>query len=457
MFKTINKYIKSKLPKTIFYRFVLIVLLPLFLMQIAFFIIFFNRYWDTTLTQNIDLLSNEIFILNTKYDELYSQNINKNIIIDKLNIFTNNKINFIKNTDISNNTNYNDYFIKTPLKQLTNKLQTLNINNINLYKTSNEYYNIEIEKEDGFLVFTIQKDRIFIKRIDLILFWNITAFCIISTIALLFIKNQVRSIKKLEKFANDFSYLEKDNSNFKPTGAKEIREMGEAFIKLVKRIRQLIFTRTTMLAQISHDLRTPLTRMKLQAEFIEDEETANFFKQDLEEMEKMINEYLLFAKGEMENDFKQVNIQNFFNEIINDYKRGGYIININYNLKIRGTYLKIDSFKRCINNLINNALKYYKKNITIKVKTTKNTMIINIEDDGCGIPEEFINKVKVPFFKINKNEKSKNVGLGLSIVQNVINMHKGKIIFKESKDFGGLNVELNIPIIKNKRSLYNVK
>ena len=212
-----------------------------------------------------------------------------------------------------------------------------------------------------------------------------------------------------------------------------------------------------MLAQISHDLRTPLTRMKLQVEFIEDEETANFFKQDLEEMEKMINEYFLFAKGEMENDFKQVNIQNFFDEIINDYKRSGYIININYNLKIKGTYLKIDSFKRCINNLINNALKYYKKNITSKVKTTKNTMIINIEDDGCGIPEEFINKVKVPFFKINKNEKSKNVGLGLSIVQNVINMHKGKIIFKESKDFGGLNVELNIPIIKNKRSLYNVK
>ena len=130
---------------------------------------------------------------------------------------------------------------------------------------------------------------------------------------------------------------------------------------------------------------------------------------------------------------------------------------INYNLKIKGTYLKMDSFKRCINNLINNALKYYKKNITIKVKTTKNTMIINIEDDGCGIPEEFVNKVKIPFFKVNKDEKCKNVGLGLSIVQNVVNMHRGKIIFKESKDFGGLNVELNIPIIKNKRSLHNAK
>ena len=457
MFRKVNRYIRSKLPKTIFYRFVLIVLLPLFLMQLAYFVIFFNRYYNTTLEQNISLLTNEIFILNARYEKLIQENNDKNTILAELNIFADIKINFIDKININNNKKHIDYFTKNYLKNLINELYILDIGNVNLHKISSNYYNIEIEKEDGFLVFTIQKDRIFIKRIDLILFWNITAFCIISTIALLFIKNQVRSIKKLEKFANDFSYLEKDNSNFKPTGAKEIREMGEAFIKLVKRIRQLISTRTTMLAQISHDLRTPLTRMKLQAEFIEDEETAKFFKQDLEEMEKMINEYLLFAKGEMENDFKQVNIQSFFNEIINDYKRSGYIININYNLKIKGTYLKVDSFKRCINNLINNALKYYKKNIIIKVKTTKNTMIINVEDDGCGIPEEFIDKVKTPFFKINKNEKCKNVGLGLSIVQNVVNMHRGKIIFKESKDFGGLNVELNIPIIKNKRSLNNVK
>ena len=457
MFRKVNRYIRSKLPKTIFYRFVLIVLLPLFLMQLACFVIFFNRYYNTTLEQNISLLTDEIFILNAKYEKLIQENNDKSIILAELNIFADIRINFIDKTNINNNKKHIDYFTKNYLKNLIKELYVLNIGNINLDKVSSNYYNIEIEKEDGFLVFTIQKDRIFIKRIDLILFWNITAFCIISTIALLFIKNQVRSIKKLEKFANDFSYLEKDNGNFKPTGAKEIREMGEAFIKLVKRIRQLISTRTTMLAQISHDLRTPLTRMKLQAEFIEDEETAKFFKQDLEEMEKMINEYLLFAKGEMENDFKQVNIQNFFDEIINDYKRSGYIINIDYNLKIKGTYLKIDSFKRCINNLINNALKYYKKNITIKVKTTKNSMIINIEDDGCGIPEEFVNKVKIPFFKVNKDEKCKNVGLGLSIVQNVVNMHRGKIIFKESKDLGGLNVELNIPIIKNKRSLYNAK
>ena len=457
MFRKVNRYIRSKLPKTIFYRFVLIVLLPLFLMQLACFVIFFNRYYNTTLEQNISLLTDEIFILNAKYEKLIQENNDKSIILAELNIFADIRINFIDKTNINNNKKHIDYFTKNYLKNLIKELYVLNIGNINLDKVSSNYYNIEIEKEDGFLVFTIQKDRIFIKRIDLILFWNITAFCIISTVALLFIKNQVKSIKKLEKFANDFSYLEKDNGNFKPTGAKEIREMGEAFIKLVKRIRQLISTRTTMLAQISHDLRTPLTRMKLQVEFIEDEETANFFKQDLEEMEKMINEYLLFAKGEMENDFKQVNIQNFFDEIINDYKRSGYIINIDYNLKIKGTYLKIDSFKRCINNLINNALKYYKKNITIKVKTTKNTMIINVEDDGCGIPEEFIDKVKTPFFKVNKNDKSKNVGLGLSIVQNIINMHRGKIIFKESKDLGGLNVELNIPIIKNKRSLYNVK
>ena len=240
MFRKVNRYIRSKLPKTIFYRFVLMVLLPLFLMQLSCFIIFFNRYYNTTLEQNINLLTNEIFILNSRYEKLNQETNNKDIILAELNIFADIKINFVDKIDIQNDKKHIDYFTKNYLKSLINELYILNIGNINLHKISSNYYNIEIEKEDGFLIFTIQKDRIFIKRVDLILFWNITAFCIISAVALLFIKNQVKSIKKLEKFANDFSYLEKDNSNFKPTGAKEIREMGEAFIKLVKRIRQLI-------------------------------------------------------------------------------------------------------------------------------------------------------------------------------------------------------------------------
>ena len=146
--------------------------------------------------------------------------------------------------------------------------------------------------------------------------------------------------------------------------------------------------------------------------------------------------------------FKKVDIKLFFDSIISDYKRSNYSISINYNLKKKYVYIKEDSFKRCINNLINNSLRYYKKNINITVKTNSNNMIINVEDDGCGISKEFLNKVKIPFYKLNK-ESSKNMGLGLSIVQNIVNIHRGKMFFKNSS-LGGLNVELIIPIKERK-------
>lgn len=449
MFKKVNRFFRNKLPKSIFYRFLLIVLMPMLLMQLVFFYIFFNRYWASTSRQNVDILVTEIFILNNRFDEFALKNKNY-YAVDELNIFSNIKIYFTENKKLDKLTTYdnNNHLFFNPIKQLKNELYILNLGNINIYKENNDHYIVDIEKNDGVLTFEIKNDRIFIKRVDLIIFWNLVAFFTISGISLIFLKNQLRSIEKLKDFANDFSYLEKDNTNFKPTGAKEIREMGSAFINVVHKMKQLMNNRTTMLAQISHDLRTPLTRMKLQVEFIEDEDMSKSFKQDLEEMEKMINEYLLFAKGENTEKFKRIKVKTFFDNIINDYKKNNYNINIIYNLKKSFVFIKQDSLKRCINNLINNSLRYYKNKIVINVKTNTNTMVINVEDDGCGISKEFLNKVKTPYYKIESGNNI-NMGLGLSIVQSIVNIHKGKMFFKTSS-LGGLNVELVIPIKERK-------
>lgn len=451
-----RQYLKSKLPKTILYRFVLIVLLPLFLMQFVYFSIFFNRYWNTTLNKNISIITDEILGINEIYNELQLKYRDREIIINKLNIFKNIIVNLSDRQNSEQHVNSNWLIIvNKPIKNFIEKLNNLDIGEITFYKKNNDFYSLEINKNDVILSFLIHKDRIFVKRMDLIIFWNLLSFFIVSFIAIIFIRNQVRSIKALEKFANDFSYLEKSNDNFKPKGAKEIREVGNAFMKLIKRFKQLISTRTTMLAQISHDLRTPLARIKLQMEFIDDKEIVEFFRQNIEEMEKMINEYLLFAKGEIENDFKQVNIKNFFDKIVEDYKKNGYNIGISYNLHSKITYLKVDSFRRCINNLVNNALNYKKNIVHISIKTNKQFLIINVEDDGNGIPDKFIDKVKNPFFTLNNN--CNNVGLGLSIVKNIVSIHRGRMFFKKSTSYNGLNVELNIPIFKNKKSVKNVR
>jgi two-component system osmolarity sensor histidine kinase EnvZ len=425
-------------------------LLPMFFTQTISLYVFFHRYFNRTAKQNIEILSTEIFILNDEYNKRINEKYDINSLLSNLNIFTDVKIKFVKKDFVKSDdfVNYN-FILKNPLKQLQNKLDTLDIGEINIHRNGN-IFDIELKKEDGVLIFTVHKSRIFVQRFDLIIFWNIFPFFIIGFVTLLFIKNQIKSINKLKTFANEFSYLEKDNNSFRPTGAREIREMGIAFINMTRKIKKFLNMRTTMLAQISHDMRTPLTRMKLQTEFIDDENISIFFKQDLEEMEKMINEYLLFARGENENDYNKIEIKTFFDNILLDYKRSNYnSIKIIYDLSEEDMYIKIDSFKRCINNLINNSLKYYRKNIEITVKTTNTTLGITIEDDGEGIPEEFFDKVKMAFYK-QKECGNDGIGLGLFIVQNIVNMHKGKIYFGKSDRFGGLSVKLDIPIINYK-------
>jgi two-component system osmolarity sensor histidine kinase EnvZ len=414
------------------------------LIQTTSVYIFCQRFLNRTIRQNTEVLGAEIFALNSEYEERG---------IDKLSIFADIEASFTERQTIGSKNlveyrPYNNLVFDNPLRLLENKLFILNIGKIRLYRYNKSSYNIEIEKDGGVLTFTVAKNRIFIKRFDLIVFWNILSFLALGCITVLFMKNQIRSINKLKTFANEFSYLEKENSNFKPTGAREIREMGIAFINVIKKMKHLTNMRTTMLAQISHDLRTPLTRMKLQVEFIEDESVAGFFRKDLEEMEKLINEYLLFAKGENENDYKNVIIKEFFDNVCGDYRRSGYKnVKIIYDLGIKTVNLKIDSFRRCINNLINNSLKYCRKNIEIYVKSANDQLTVLVEDDGNGVSDEFLSKIKLPFYGTNKNN---GFGLGLSIVQNVVNMHRGKIYFSRSNKLGGLSVKLEIPII-NKR------
>lgn len=451
MFRKISSKIKKIFPSSLFYRFILMAIIPMFLIQMISLYIFFERYWDKTTRNNISTLLNEIKTISYKYDKCTEIGCNKKYLIDNFNVFDKMNIVFKENSNIEelliNRKKYKKILVFKPKDYLKSVLYNSNIGKFNLRDIDN-YYTISLFKEDGILEFMVKKSSLIISKVNLIIFWNTLSFLIISYIAFLFVRNQAKSIEKLKDFANDFSYLEKDNTNFKPTGADEIREVGFAFLNVMKKLKNLINARTTMLAQISHDLRTPLTRMKLQVEFIEDEETAKFFKQDMEEMEKMINEYLLFAKGDIDGSCNFVNIKTFFSSIINDYKRSKYKnINIYYDLKMEEIYIKEDSFRRCINNIINNSLRYRNRQTSIFVKTSNNNLIVEVEDDGDGLPKWMFKKIKKPFFG-TKNKNNNNIGLGLSIVQHVVDMHGGKVYFTNSKKLGGLSVNIIIPIIK---------
>ena len=431
----------------------LMVLLPMFLLQLASFYIFSQRYWDRVSRSNIDNLIKEIVDIEEKYKKCLEPKCSRYKFLININLSKRMEVSITNNNTEENRINFKDYkkyIIFRPTAYLKSKLKNTDLFVVDFSNESNNY-KISILADKDILMFSINKNYIIVSRINLMVFWNVLAFLIIGFVSYFFVKNQVKSIKNLKDFSNDFSYLEKDNLDFKPTGADEIREVGFAFLNLVKKMKSLILSRTTMLAQISHDLRTPVTRMKLQTELLDDSEIAGFFKQDLSEMEKMINEYLSFAKGEIIGNYELTNIIDFFDEIIFEYKRSGYKnIRAFYDIQDKNVYIRKDLFKRCINNLINNSLRYRVSNIHINVKTRKTRLIVAVEDDGSGLSTDLLKKIKKSYYHhVNKDSKRNSTGLGLSIVEHIIDMHNGKIHFTKSRKLGGLCVILLIPIKNN--------
>lgn len=444
-----NKF-KKYYPKTILLRFILIITIPLVLSQLIYVYVFFERYFDKNNYRASELLVQEICIINNEFDREYFLNADEKYIIDNLQNLSTSKVSFIN----SNNLNLDENLIKKSDEKffkfnsknyLVKLLSELKNNDIYLIEGNKGNYEVFIRKYNGFLNIKLDKNRIVPVSPKLLLFLTIFSSTTLIIISCMFMKNQIKSIKNLTKTMTDFSLLDKDNEYFIPKGASEIREMGQAFLKMQKEIKKYVNSRTIMLAEISHDLRTPLTRMNLETEFIEDCEIKKDLKEDIDEMQKMINEYLMFAKDENGDVFEETNIVNFFNSIIKDYKRSGYTnITLETDITVQKIKIKKDLFKRALNNIINNSLKYAKK-IFISVTSNNNGLFISLEDNGSGVSEEMYNKITKPFFRLNKESKENNVGLGLAITKNIVYKHKGKISFGKSKRLGGFMVEINIP------------
>ncbi len=261
-------------------------------------------------------------------------------------------------------------------------------------------------------------------------------------ISLIFLKNQTRPITNLARAAERFGKGDKIEE-FKPSGALEIRQAGHEFNKMRKRILRHLNQRTEMLSGISHDLRTPLTRMKLQIAFIKDKDLAKKLAEDINEMEKMLNEYLQFTSSSYIEKDEMFNLSELIDQIVNKYN--------NQNIKkdlIPKAYIngRKNLINRCLNNIIDNALKYGNK-FEIKLYKENTNLLIMIDDDGPGITKKEHENVFKPFYKIDKSraESKSSVGLGLSIASDIVRSHGGNIVLDKSK-MNGLRVKIFLPV-----------
>ena len=261
-------------------------------------------------------------------------------------------------------------------------------------------------------------------------------------IAIIFLKNQTRPIVNLAKAAEKFGKGE-FIKEFRPSGAREIRQAAYEFDKMRKRITIHLNQRSEMLSGISHDLRTPLTRLKLQLALLKQQDLAKKMSGDIDEMERILNEYLEFAKYQKNEETETVNLNNIIKDVIKKYENKQINVSVEENLEINA---RPNSIKRCLFNLMDNGLSYGKK-VEIFAKKTTNDIIIFVDDDGPGIDEKEYQNVIKPFYRIDKSrgQNKSGVGLGLSIANDIIRSHGGNISLNKSP-LMGLRVKISLPL-----------
>ncbi len=439
MFYGLNRFIKNLLPKRLFYRALLIVAIPVILIQVTITIVFFDSLWIKTNKGMTRALVNEIqtFIKvynNDKYE--------KNEIINIFSLYQDLNIEFIENTkfDFFFNERWFSPLDRTLRRELKSKFgsDTFWFNTTN-YK---ELVDLRIKYQDGYFKFIIPKDRLTSTSARLFGLWITVPAFIVVIISLIFLKNQTRPITALAKAAEKFGRGE-NVDEFKPSGAAEIRQAGYEFDRMRKRILRHLNQRSEMLSGISHDLRTPLTRMKLQTAFIKDKQLAEKLTEDINEMEKMLNEYLQFTSSSFVEKDELFNLSELIMEIINKYNNENITHNVASRIYLNG---RKNLIKRCLNNLIENSIKYGDK-INIELSKTQKDLIIKLEDNGPGIPKNEHDNVFKPFYKIDKGraDSKSSVGLGLSIASDIVRSHGGNIKLGKST-LNGLEVKIFLPI-----------
>jgi two-component system osmolarity sensor histidine kinase EnvZ len=308
--------------------------------------------------------------------------------------------------------------------------------------TYKELIHINIKHNDGYFEFFIPKDRVTSTSARLFGLWITLPALLMITIAIIFLKNQTRPIVNLAKAAEKFGRGEKVDE-YRPSGAMEIRQAGIEFDKMRKRIIRHLNQRSEMLSGISHDLRTPLTRLKLQLSFIEDKDLSKKMSADIDEMEKMLNEYLQFTSSTFVEKDETFDISELIENIIKKYNNKDISNKIIPRIYMSG---RKNLIKRSINNLIDNSIKYAKK-IEIQLNKKNNNITITLDDDGIGIPKNEYQNVFKPFYKIDKGraDSKSSVGLGLAITSDIIKSHGGNIILEKSH-LNGLRVKVFLPL-----------
>ena len=442
--------IKRYLPKSLMGRAILILLFPIIFIEIVVGIAFIQRHFEQVTNQMSEGIAFEILYIQNEAENGIKNKLPDKELINKISNLGEKfgfKVNVSKKNKLTRSTKIDfvdlsgKIFVKN-LKEKIDKKSTFDLSN------PRKVY-IQVLLEKGFLEFQISRKRISASNPHQLLVLMLFVTVLLVLLSLIILKNQIRPIGKLAKAAEAFGkgqFVE-----FKPGGSDEVRRAGIAFLAMRARIERQIKQRTQMLSGVSHDLRTPLTRLKLSLTLEKKSTEIEEMLEDVNSMEAMLDEFLEFSESNIKEKSQKVVINDFIKTIVNRNKKQFKNIDLVISKSLEKGFsmrLRINGVKRAIQNIIDNSITYGKK-VIIKINKDKNNLVFEFEDDGIGIDEKNYEKAFRPFSRLDESRNQNNhsgVGLGLSIANDVVRMHGGQITLYKSLDLGGLGVRIRIPI-----------
>ena len=434
----LNNFLKKFLPKRLFYRALIIVAAPIILLQLTISIVFFDSIW---IKANKGMTKSLVGEVKTLFDSFNSAD--TDTVIFLTNLYKKN-FDFVINIKKSEGlpTTKSDRRFSPMDRSLRRELKPIFGNNYWFDTvTYIDLVDLRVRTNDQIIQIFFPKSKIAPSSVRVFVLWITLPSLILILIAILFLRNQTRPIVKLSKAAERFGRGEKVD-DLRPSGASEIRKATIEFDKMMKRINKHLNQRSEMLSGISHDLRTPLTRLKLQLAMTDKKDNSKKMASDIDEMEKMLNDYLQYAKSQSEEDYVEIDINELVLDILRNFDSSKYEYKIIEKVKIYG---RKNLLRRSLSNIVENGLSYGNK-IYVEIKKSVGNAIVTIQDNGPGLPKKEYENVFKPFYRVDKSRSlnRSGVGLGLSISQDIVKSHGGNISLSESK-FKGLAVKVSLP------------
>ena len=438
--------LKRWLPRTLLGRSLLIIVSPLVLLQVISTWVFFDRHYDTTTKRLTQGLAGDIatviqmMIGNPRHVER-----GQIFHLAKRSMWLD--LTFLEDERLQRTTTPESFTLFTSI--LDRKLTTAMTQYVGRpfvidTETYDDEVEIQVQLADGVLHIIVPRERLFSSTTYIFIMWMVGSSVVLFGVAMLFMRNQVRPIRRLARAADSFGKGH-DVRDFKPEGATEVRQAAAAFLLMRSRIKRQIDQRTEFLAGVSHDLRTPLTRMKLQLAMLGDSPEAENLRSDVVEMERMVEGYLAFARGEGTEQPQRTGVADLLRGVVGQMGRDGRVVDLHVEDDLE-VPLRREAIRRCLANLIGNAQRHG-EHVSVHAGRRNGAVEIMVDDDGPGIPAEQREDVFKPFFRLDqsRNPETGGVGLGLTIARDVVRNHGGDLTLEDAPG-GGLRARLWLPV-----------